>query len=44
VLAPSGSDLRDRPLVERRQVLEHLIVDLHPCLQLVLQTSDIAVA
>jgi ATP-dependent DNA ligase len=44
VLALSGIDLRDRPLVERRQVLERLITDLHPCLQLVSQTSDIAVA
>ena len=30
VLALSGNDLRDRPLVERRQALEHLIADLHP--------------
>jgi ATP-dependent DNA ligase len=44
VLALSGSDLRDRPLVERRQALGHLIVDLHPCLQLVSHTSDLAVA
>ena len=44
VLALPGSDLRDRPLVERRQALEHLIADLHPCLQLVLHTSDIAIA
>src|SRR5262245_61185372 len=44
VLALSGSDLRDRPLVERRQVLERLIAHLHPRLQLVSHTSDIAIA
>jgi len=44
VLALSGSDLRDRPLFERHQALEHLIADLHPCLQLVSHTSDIAIA
>jgi ATP-dependent DNA ligase len=44
VLALSGTDLRDRPLVERRQALERLIAGLHPYLQLVSHTSDIAIA
>jgi ATP-dependent DNA ligase len=44
VLMLSGDDLSDRPLVERRQALERLIADLHPCLRLVSHTSDIAVA
>jgi hypothetical protein len=44
VLALSGTDLRDRPLVERRQALERLIAALHPCLQLVSHAGDIAFA
>jgi ATP-dependent DNA ligase len=40
VLQLGGNNLVDCPLVERRQRLEDVVVGLHPCLQLVLQTAD----
>jgi ATP-dependent DNA ligase len=40
VLRLGGSDLRDAPLRERRQLLKRLAPGLHPCLQLVEQTAD----
>src|ERR1700730_12448795 len=40
VLQLGGNNLVDCPLVERRPRLEDVVVGLHPCLQLVLQTAD----
>src|SRR5438445_13105203 len=36
----AGIELLRLPLIERRHRLEDLLHDLHPCLQLILQTSD----
>ncbi len=36
----AGTNLMQLPLVERRQRLEDVLNDLHPCLQLILQASD----
>ncbi len=40
MLECAGTNLMQLPLVERRQRLEDVLNDLHPCLQLILQTSD----
>ncbi len=40
MLECAGTDLMHLPLIERRHRLEDLLHDLHPCLQLILQTSD----
>jgi hypothetical protein len=40
VLERAGADLVNLPLSERRRNLEELLEGLHPCLQLILQTSD----
>jgi ATP-dependent DNA ligase len=39
-----GTPLIDEPLTVRREHLERLLVARHPCLQLVEQTADVAVA
>jgi len=40
MLGCAGTNLKQLPLVERRHRLEDVLHDLHPCLQLILQTSD----
>ena len=44
VLQLAGEQLANRPLANRRQVLERLLETGHPCLQLVTQTTDHAMA
>jgi ATP-dependent DNA ligase len=44
VLELGGCSRVDEPLRERRRRLERLLDGLHPCLQLIEQTSDIALA
>jgi len=39
-----GCELVDQTLAQRRQRLELLLPDLHPCLQLVEQTASIELA
>jgi ATP-dependent DNA ligase len=40
MLECAGTDLMQLPLIERRHRLEDVLHDLHPCLQLILQTLD----
>ena len=40
MLECAATNLMQLPLVERRHRLEDVLHDLHPCLQLILQTSD----
>ena len=40
ILECAGMDLMQLPLIERRHRLEDVLQDLHPYLQLILQTSD----
>ena len=40
MLKAAGTNLMQLPLIERRHRLEDVLLDLHPCLQLILQTSD----
>jgi ATP-dependent DNA ligase len=40
MLECAGTDLMQLPLIERRHRLEDVLHDLHPCLQLIVQTSD----
>jgi ATP-dependent DNA ligase len=40
MLECAGTDLMHLPLIGRRHRLEDLLHELHPCLQLILQTSD----
>jgi hypothetical protein len=40
MLESAGTDLMQLPLTERRRRLEDVLHDLHPCLQLILQTRD----
>ena len=40
MLESAGIDLMQLPLIERRHRLEDVLHDLHPCLQLIVQTSD----
>jgi len=44
VLALAGDELGPMPFIERRRALENLLDGMHPCLQLVAQTTDIDVA
>ncbi len=40
MLECAGTNLMQLPLVERRHRLEDVLHDLHPCLQLILDSSD----
>jgi len=40
MLESAGTNLMQLPLIERRHRLVDVLHDLHPCLQLILQTSD----
>jgi bifunctional non-homologous end joining protein LigD len=44
LLTLAGEDLTSLPLSDRRRRLEHLVGDLHPCLQLAIQTDDRQIA
>jgi ATP-dependent DNA ligase len=44
LLRLGDTDLTGTPLRERREALEHLVTGVHPCLQLVQQTANLAEA
>jgi ATP-dependent DNA ligase len=44
LLTLAGEGLTSLPLSSRRRQLEDLLADLHPCLQLVIQTRDLQIA